>query len=141
MATAQDQYKRMLRQEIGPALRDLGMKGSSGNFVLPDPDQYLLVGFQGSRSNTAEADRFTVNLAVISKSAWKQGWRPWWGKPSATVQGPVGTYMRLGELMPQHDDVWWELTPGTDTATLAAEVVQAVQQFGLPRLLQDRSGG
>ena len=139
MATAQDQYKRMLRQEIAPALRSLGMKGSSGNFVLPDADQYLLVGFQSSRSNTAEAVRFTVNLAVISKSAWKQGWRPWWGRPSATVQGPVGTYLRLGELMPQHDDVWWELSPGTDTAQLAAEVVQAVQQFGLPRLLQDRS--
>ncbi|MGY1794072.1 DUF4304 domain-containing protein [Geodermatophilus sp. SYSU D00525] len=140
MATAQDQYERMLRQEIAPALRELGMQGSARDFVLPDPDQYLLVGLQGSQSNTAEAVRFTVNLAVISKSAWKRGRRAWWGKPSATVQGPVGTYLRLGELMPPHDDVWWELTPATDTATLAAEVVRAVQQFGLPRLLHARSG-
>lgn len=128
----------MLRQEIAPALRDLGMTGSSANFVLPDPDHYLLVGFQGSRSNTAAGARFTVNLAVISKAAWRERWRPWWGKPSATVQGPVGTYMRLGELMPKHDDVWWGLTPDSGTATLAAEVVQAVQQFGLPWLSQVR---
>ena len=117
------------------------MKGSASNFVLPDPDRYLLVGLQGSRSNTAEIVRFTVNLAVISKATWKEGWRPWWGKPSATAQGPVGTYMRLGELMPQHHDVWWELTPDTHTATLAAEVVQAIKQFALPWLLEDRSGG
>lgn len=117
------------------------MKGSAANFVLPDPDHYLLVGFQGSRSNTAEEARFTVNLAVISEATWKQGWRPWWGKPSATVQGPVGTYMRLGELMPQHDDVWWELAPNTETAALAAEVVEAVRQFGLPWLSEGRTGG
>jgi hypothetical protein len=141
MAAAQDQYKRMLREEVAPALRHLGLTGSSGNFVLADPDYHLLVGFQRSRSNTAEAVRFTVNLAVISKKAWEQRWQPWWGKPSANAQGPLGTYMRLGELMPQHDDVWWELASGTDTAALAAEVVQAVVQFGLPGLEQVRSAG
>lgn len=56
------------------------------------------------------------------------------------MQGPVGTYMRLGELMPQQDDVWWELIPDADTATLTAEVVQAVQQFGLRWLLEARHG-
>jgi hypothetical protein len=115
MTNAQDQYKRMLRDEIAPALRLLGMKGSGGNFVLPDPDHYLLVGFQGSHYSTAESVRFTVNLAVISKDAWERGWQPWWGKPSATAHGPVGKYMRLGELMPEHDDVWWHLAPGTRT--------------------------
>jgi hypothetical protein len=140
MATAQDLYKRMLREDVAPALRHLGMKGSAGNFALPDPDHYLLVGFQSSRSNTAEAVRFTVNLAVISKNAWKQGWQSWWGKPSATAQGPVGTYVRLGELMPVHDDVWWELAPDTDPAGLAAEVVRAIEQFGLRGLMQLRSG-
>jgi hypothetical protein len=71
MATAQDRYKRMLRDEIAPALRRLGMKGSSGNSVLPDPDYYLLVGFQGSSSNAADAVRFTVDLAIINKKAWE----------------------------------------------------------------------
>lgn len=140
MAAAQDEYKRMLREEIAPGIRALGLKGSGGTFVLPDPDHYLLVGFQGSQSSTADAVRFTVNLAVISKEAWEEGWQPWWGKPSATTQGPVGTYMRLGELMPEHDDLWWELAPGTDAAALAAEVVQAVQQFGLPGLMENRRG-
>jgi hypothetical protein len=140
MTTAQDEYKRMLREEIAPALRRLGLKGSGGNFVLPHPDRYLLIGFQGSSSNTTEAVRFTVNLAVINRNAWEQGWQPWWGKPSATTEGPVGTYMRLGQLMPEQNDVWWGLAPGTDTAALAAEVVQAVEQFGLPGLRQVRSG-
>ena len=140
MATAQDLYKGMLREHVAPSVRHLGMKGSSGNFVLPDADHYLLVGFQSSGSNTAETVRFTVNLAVISKTAWKQGWKSWWGKPSATTQGPVGTYKRLGELMPDHDDVWWELTSDTEPAVLAAEVVQAIEQFGLPELVRLRSG-
>ncbi len=140
VASAQDEYRRLLRQEIAPALRVLGMKGSASNFVVPDTEYYLLLGFQGSRSNTAELVRFTVNLAVISKATWKQGWRPWWGRPSATVQGPVGTYVRLGELMPQQDDVWWELRQDADTTTLTAEVVEAVQQFGLRWLLEARRG-
>lgn len=140
MTSAQDEFKRMLRGDIAPALRQLGMKGSGRNYVLPNPDHHLLVGFQGDRYNTADDVRFTVNLAVISKHDWEQGWQPWWGKPSATMQGPVGTYLRLGLFMPEQDDVWWELSPGTDVAALAAEVVQAIQQFGIPGLLQVRSG-
>lgn len=130
----------MLREEVAPALRRLGMKGSSGNFTLPDPDHHLLIGFQGDRYSTAEAVRFTVNLAVINKKAWEDGREPWWGKPSATTQGLVGTYTRLGSLMPEHDDVWWELAPGTDTAALAADVVRAAEQFGLPWLMEVKSG-
>jgi hypothetical protein len=52
----------------------------------------------------------------------------------------VGTYVRLGELRPGHDDVWWELAPDTDPAARAAEVVHAIEQFGLRGLMQLRSG-
>lgn len=136
MAKAQDEFSRMLRDEIAPALRRLGFKGSGCNYTPPDPDFYLLLGFQGDKYNTAEEVTFTVNLAVISKQEWENGWEWWWSKvPTATVNHPVGQYMRLGHLMPQKRD-WWEITVGGSTPDLAAEVVDAIQRYGIPEMLR-----
>ena len=135
MVTAQDRFSDLLREEVAPALRRLGLKGSGRNHVLPDPDYFLPIAFQGDRYNTADSVSFTVNLAAINRREWEEGWQPWWGKaPTATVQAPVGRYMRLGHLMPQQRDVWWALTGDTDASQLAAEIVAAIREHGLPAL-------
>jgi hypothetical protein len=136
MAKVQDEFSRMLRDEIAPALRRLGFKGSGRNYTLPDPDFYLLLGFQGGRYNTADEVTFTVNLAVINKQEWEDGWECWWSKvPTATANHPVGQYMRLGHLMPQKQDYWWEMTAGTSTPELVEEVVNAIHRYGIPEML------
>lgn len=135
MVTAQDKFSEMLREEVAPALRRLGAKGSGSNFVLPDPDYFLLLAFQKDRYSTADTVSFTVNLAAVNRREWEEGWQPWWGKePTATTFAPVGRHTRLGLLMPQQRDIWWEVTVQADTKSLAAEVVAAIRDYGLPGL-------
>jgi hypothetical protein len=41
-------YRAMLRDDIAPALRALGLKGSGSRYSLPDPESWALLGFQAS---------------------------------------------------------------------------------------------
>jgi hypothetical protein len=141
VVTAQDSFSDMLREELAPALRRLGAKGSGGNYVLPDLDYFLCIGFQKDRYSRVDRVSFTVNLAAINRREWEQGWQPWWGKvPTATSVKPVGRYTRLGLLTPQHQDIWWAVTAETDTKSLAEEVVTAIRDHGLPGLESANAG-
>lgn len=137
MITATDRYKRMLRDEVAPVLRRMGFQGSGPNFRLPDAEEYLLLSFQASTSSTADEVKFTVNLAVINKADWEAQQQAWWGRPSATTQGPIGEYERLGILMPDGDDIWWQISAHSETADASADVCAAIRTTGIPAL---RSG-
>jgi hypothetical protein len=53
LLTAQAAYKALLSERLAPVLREHGFKGSGNEFVLPDDDDWLLVGFQKSRYSEA----------------------------------------------------------------------------------------
>jgi hypothetical protein len=132
----------MLRDEVAPALRALGMKGSGQNYVLPHPDALLLLGFQKSTSSDATRVRFTVNLALIDKEEYAEKRESWWGvTPTATLRLPVGRYGRIADVLPTRQDQWWVLAAGAPTRDLAADVVSAIEQYALPELAQARTSG
>src|SRR5579864_2248689 len=66
------------------------------------------VHFQGSQWGTAVAGSFTVNLGITSQ--WL--YRCWTGRPlpsnPATALFPI--QMRIGSLMTERRDHWWEVT-------------------------------
>ena len=132
--TAQQTFRRMLRDEVAPALRALGMKGSGQHFTLPDPEALLLLAFQRSTDSDAARTSFTVNLASLDRTEYEQQRAEWWGRPTATMELPIGRYTRLGFLMPAGQDHWWTVRAGAPTADLAAEVVAAIERYGLPDL-------
>ena len=63
-------FKRVLREVVGPALRELGLRGSGQTFLLPDSDHWAQVGFQKSWRGTADIVTFTINLKVTRKDWW-----------------------------------------------------------------------
>lgn len=133
--TAQHDFTRMLRDEIAPRLREVGLKGSGQKYRLPDPDVYRLLGFQKDKWSTAEEVGFTVNLSVIDRADWeryREDWMP--DVPGPTESWVVGRQERLGMLMPDPHDRWWRLRSGEPTSSLAAEVVAAIVDHGLPEL-------
>ncbi len=108
MTTAQETYQAMVREQIAPRLRALGFRGSGSVYRLPDHAAWRLLGFQRSVSSNPQRVKFTINLTLADKAAWRAALptHPWIG-PRPT--GNVGEYVappevvevaRVGSLMP-----------------------------------------
>lgn len=73
-----------------------------------------LIGFQKGAASSADRILFTVNLAVVCEALLE----PDQPLKTATVwDGHLRE--RIGMLMPQRADHWWEITEGVDAQALA----------------------
>ena len=164
--TAQEAYKRLLRDAVGPAMRGEGLRGSGSSYVLPDPSSWAQVGFQKSMSSTKDAVRFTVNLKVTDKEWWDEQRRAHspmkdtpppgtdrtaWDaerldrsaypvRPSATASGE-GRLERLGQLLPGVEGHHWWSLGAHDAEEVVDDALRALIAFGLPWLLRQLSSG
>jgi hypothetical protein len=139
--TAQDRYRAMLRDEIAPALRQRGFRGSGTAYVFPDDTHWLQLGFQSSKWNTSAEAAFTVNVAVADKVAWARFAlgrnRP--PNPNATYSRDTAVW-RLGSLA-FGADCWWQILDVPDqSAGVAAQVLDAIDRVGLPWLRSKGQG-
>lgn len=145
VATAQDSFKAMLREEIGPALRELGFKGSGQRFELPSDRYWALIGFQRSAWSDSAEVRFTINVTVASRSGWAEArsTRPFLGErpaPNAIYSAPtiaMQDYVwqsRIGRLLPAGTDRWWQVSAGMDARPVAAEVIGVIRDYALPAM-------
>jgi Domain of unknown function (DUF4304) len=141
MMKAQEVFRVMMREQVAPALRELGFRGSGQSFTLPSDEYWALVGFQKSDSSSARAVKFTVNVQVAPKEEWAKAARekPWLGsRPSPNVVGasyvPGGWSERIGLLLPVRTYRWWWVEPDRLTEPVAREVVAAIRDHGLPEM-------
>jgi hypothetical protein len=142
VATAQDNFKGMLRECVSPALRAEGFKGSAGIYYLPSDSHWVGIGFQRHQVVcTAQRIKFTINLKVISRTAWEQARQEAMGsfsehslpeKPSPNVCDEG--WWRIGKVMPDRLDRWWWLRADEDFHPVAEEVVSALRTWGFPSL-------
>jgi hypothetical protein len=151
MASAQEMFKAMLRDEVAPALRSMGFKGSGQNFALPSDSHWALLGFQRSQSNDRSRVSFTVNVVVVPRDVWERGSRAAWpdlgeglrNRPTANAalspkvepafEGRFW-HRRIGVLMPAGRDTWWEIDADSDVPRLAGEVVASIRGYALPTM-------
>jgi hypothetical protein len=138
--TAQDTYKRFQREQLAPALREMGFRGSSPVYVFPDDLNWLQVGLQASRHSDRSSVMFTVNLGITSKHDWHRfreggfGFTKIGDRPSPNAVWPVGHTWRLGPLAVGYDK-WWEVNAGDDVGAVSDEVTGLIRTVGLPWLL------
>jgi len=138
MESAQETFKRMMREQIAPQLRALGFKGSGQRFVLTSDSHWALLGFQRSAWGDSAEGSFTINLTAVAKDSWEESRaeRPHRGAvPQANAfEGAPAWEERIGGLMPGDLDHWWAIQAGAPTDELAHEVVNAVERYALPEL-------
>jgi hypothetical protein len=138
MTSAQDEFRRFLRDFVSPAMRSAGLKGSAGNYQLPSQSCLALIAFQKSKYSTANTVEFTINLKAVSRQIWDRAradmtWLP--KIPTANSRYPVAEWsMRIGNLMPGTQDHWWSLRSGQPLDQLAVEVIGTLNDYGLPAL-------
>jgi hypothetical protein len=139
MRSAQEAFASMLRDELAPRLRQLGLKGSGQAFTLPDDEHWAQIGIQKSQWSTVGAVRFTVNATVTHRDAWDEArkertYLPRKPAPN-TLYGEPAWSRRIGELLPGGQDQWWELrADARDPGAVAAAVADAIRDHVLPAM-------
>jgi HEAT repeats len=107
-----DAYDQMMRLVIGPALRQLGFRGTVRWFKYGTRSQFGVVAWQkDGRAARAQRMFFTANVDY------------WCGAD------------RIGSLMPvPARDTWWEIRGGQPYDSVAQSVIAAVRRYALPAI-------
>ena len=133
--TAQDVYKAMLKDAIGPRLRALGFKGSAGTYTKPSETHFIQLGFQKSAWNDRHEVRFTINVSVIDKSVWAETRKENW--PAVPIAnrhyGSLFWQRRISGIR-EDMDTWWQLSTGTAYNGVAAAVLADIEEIALPAM-------
>lgn len=157
--SAQNAFKRLLRDVVAPELRRQGFTGSGSLYLLPDAASWAQVGFQKSTSSTADVVKFTINLKVTDKKYWDEQRRDHsplndtpppgmdqttWDaerlarsayptRPAANTFGD-GQVERIGRLIPGIEaDHWWSLTVD-DAERVVEDARRTLLTYGVPWL-------
>jgi hypothetical protein len=132
--TAQDVYKSLLRDQVGPALRGLGYLGSGRNWRLVGPEgNAAYLNFQADRYSTPAEVGFTVNLDVWPTRSWEWYSRCCWGSSGAPAQKrpsnghPAPFSSRIGHLDPtRRTDHWWTVRAERDPTAAGDDLLRVI---------------
>ncbi len=141
---AAEAFRLMLRDRIGPALREAGFKGSSPTWTFTaSRGDLALVNVQRSRWSPPGEVRFAVNLSVLPE--------PWWrwcqqaglaGAPSSKPKEYHGLWRH--RLRPRSPSVtapgtaggWWIVRDAASAAAAADDVIAGLRDEALPTLMR-----
>jgi hypothetical protein len=123
---------------LAPALKARGFSKSGHRWFLRGNGVWGIVWLQRSSANHGDTCSVTVNLDIASdRLQFFQSGSASVGRPDAAAL--CGEHARLGELLPQRSDTWWEFSPNCDLDVLERELESAILGPGLAFLRQLRS--
>ena len=114
-----------LVRTIALKLKDRGFTRNGVKLQVKSDRNFGIIEFQRSTSSSAEGLRFTVNLGIILGDLLDR---------STRTPGMMFAHVRqrLGHLMPDPSDRWWQLDAATQVDTLAGELASALIESGVP---------
>lgn len=125
------EYRKNVLQRVYEKLAREGFEKLGANaFSRRVNDVLHIVELQKSKYSTASCFEFTVNLGVLSLELANRAGTDAYAPQICFCHWTA----RLGELMPEAQDKWWEISSGEGASTVAEEVTTAIVQYGLPAL-------
>lgn len=115
-------------------LRGEGFRKRANSFQRKDGELFSVINFQSSQWNSDRSCRFTVNLNKILPF-YHEKWTGQSFPENSASAVPICSY-RIGLLMPENKDLWWEVRPDSEFTEMAADVVAKIRDYGLPFLAQ-----
>lgn len=109
----------VIKAGLAPELKAAGFRKTARTFRRPFPLGVQVVNVQASRWNGGDTGQFTVNLGVHLPAVDAIDGRPPRGNPT---EWQCQVRRRIGFLLPDPDDHWWEVGPATDLDAVADEV-------------------
>jgi len=130
MSPVREKYEAMM-QGIDTLLAAEGFRRSGQCFRknLPEGGVRWSICAQKSRHSTRDFISFTFNVRAERKQ------RPAWYEdyvPHTTWYGGAGG--RIGELMPEENDTWWDIDESTSVSSLSAQINGILSSYVLPFL-------
>ncbi len=117
---------------VHAVLKPLGYRKSSATFRRVIGDVVHMVEVQGSSANTSGDASFTVNIGVFAPALVDEDVRKF---TKASI--PEAHWrMRLGELSPSRQDLWWRVGALTGAEAAAVEISKLIERSALPALAQ-----
>lgn len=122
----------IVRSALAPFLKEVGFKKKGSSFYKTDDSSMDVINVQLSQGNFGDEGRFTLNVGKYFPAiAELEG-------ESAALEFPkeyeCTLRKRIGDLMPQKADFWWQISRASDDDALAADVKSAVERYALPWL-------
>jgi hypothetical protein len=125
-----DKYKSLLL-EVNSNLKSLGYKKSGATFYYRKDNNLGIIEFQKSRSNTAAASLFTINLGIYSGSLQVFDRIDLKSKPTIS---DCHWRKRIGYLLPQKQDYWWQIDDNTSLTGLITEITNILKELAIPEI-------
>ena len=123
-------FKELIKR-VGAKLKPKGFTKKGNSFYLNRSNNVGLIEFQKSRDSTKDAILFTVNIGVLSTQLEKI-----LGKGNTVY--PVTTdchwWERVGFLMPEKTDFWWEIDSATSLDLIYLQIDEVIDKYLLPLL-------
>jgi Domain of unknown function (DUF4304) len=117
-----------LVKAVGEKLKPLGYSRRGQVFRIIANNNCGLISFQRSTSNTKDSISFTINLGVICGYLWDVT------IPQLKDAQIVDAHLsqRIGHLLPEHQDKWWQISSLVNFEQLSGEIVDLVSSKAVP---------
>lgn len=112
------------------ALSPLGFRRAAPHYWRLVDGLSQCVHFQASAWGSERAGRFTINLGISSRALYEGFIGRTFPKVPAATLWPVSA--RIGFVMQEPRDLWWDVDDSTDIAKLGHEVADALQNHAVP---------
>jgi hypothetical protein len=111
-------------------LSPLGFRRSAPHYWRLVDGLSQCVNFQASAWGSGEAGRFTINLGISSPALFEGFIGRSFPKVPVAALWPINA--RIGFVMPEHRDLWWDVDERTDIAKLGDQVGDTLQTYAVP---------
>jgi hypothetical protein len=111
------------------ALERYGFRRNRKRYRKISGNMAAIIEFQRSTTNTSSRLLFTVNLAIVCDGLQYPGVPI---RKAAAMDGQLTE--RLGMLLPERRDKWWEITETTNIDALSAEIATLLTTYAIPYL-------
>ena len=121
----------VIKLGVVPPLKQIGFKKKSRTFHRAVGETIQAINFQANKYNEGASGSFTVNMGVYMESIAEltDGILSETPHPSAST-----VWIRLGHLLPDPGDKWWELNPDIESQDVARDLEEALMNHGVPSL-------
>jgi hypothetical protein len=132
VATSLDLILNDVIAKTAMRLSDAGFRKNGSTFRRLFDAGAALIEFQKSRGNTKDVLSFTINLAVVCGPLLEPDGLTL--QKARAIDGHLRE--RIGVLLPDRQDKWWEIDATTDANALADEVANTTGDIAVPYLLR-----
>lgn len=125
-------FDEMITKVISPYLKKMGFQKLRNSFYFPLEGNWGIINFQRSQTSDSNQIIFTINIGVASRRILH-----FLGQTEQTKKPDIWDTQwreRIGHLMPENDDKWWNLDQKTSPDELGSTLLNILTSYALPAI-------